>query len=152
MGWLLCDCVHIVMRWLKGRADSESYSAGSIRFLRHVAGEYGLAGSLGHLPEPCLIIKSSNHRSFFCCFFYSSVRRASMTGNHFLTFTVSCVKWIWNKDEQLLASKAISQMEKRLKEEDSRTKTVNLCCLSLWSPSVQSAVISISIFEWHWII
>lgn len=100
------------------------------------------------LPTLCFIIKSYNHRRCF----YSSVQRASMPSNHFLAFAVSCVKWTWNKDEQLLASKAISQMERRLKEKDSRTRTVALCCLSLWSPSVQSAVISISIFEWHWII
>lgn len=100
------------------------------------------------LPALCFIIKSYNHGRCF----YSSVQRVSMPSNHFLASAVSCVKWTWNKDEQLLASKAISQMERRLKEKDSRTRTVALCCLSLWSLSVQSAVISISIFEWHWII
>lgn len=95
------------------------------------------------LPEWCFIIKSSNHRRCF----YSSVKRASIPSNHSLVFGISCVKWTWNKDEQLLASKAFSQMERRLKEKDSRRRdSGSLLPFSLVSVSSVSCDFHINIW------
>ena len=76
---MIAACLHSFSHEVqKGRADSViRVTQRRINMVRDR--RVCLCRLRGHLPKPCFIIKSSNHRRCF----YSSVKRAPMAGNHF---------------------------------------------------------------------